>query len=78
MGHSARWQCPRSVIQNPEGSTRAACNATIMAAQDEFNRKLAQPVAPAQPPPQQAEQKAAFRPSNSLLPLLSSGPGGYL
>jgi hypothetical protein len=42
---------PRPALQNPEGSTRAACNATIMAAQNELNTKLAQPNAPSQPPP---------------------------
>ncbi len=56
----------RPALQNPEGSTRAACNATLMAAQNDINTKLAQPNAPSQPPPLQAEQKAISKPSASL------------
>lgn len=40
---------PRVIVPNPEGSTRAACNGTIMAALQETNQHLAG--TPAQPPP---------------------------
>lgn len=45
---------PRPVLLNPEGSTRPACNATIVAARAEIEQQMAsgQPTPqPAQPPP---------------------------
>ena len=45
---------PRPVLSNPEGSTKAACNAFIAAARDEISQQLASSQSapqPAQPPP---------------------------
>ncbi len=51
---------PRPVTSNPEGSTRAACNATLIAARDEFAQKLAQQTnPPSQGAPPAAEAKPA-------------------
>ena len=41
---------PRAVVPNPEGSTKAACNATIMAAMNEMQQQLATTTPPTPPP----------------------------
>ena len=57
---------PRPAVLNPEGSTKAACSAFIVAARDEINQKLAsaQPAPqPAQPPPAVTATTAALAPA---------------
>ncbi|MDS4015896.1 MAG: hypothetical protein RKP46_16335 [Candidatus Accumulibacter sp.] len=56
-----------------ETTTHTACKEFILAARNDINTKLAQPNAPSQPPPQQAEQKAISKPSASLATATPNG-----
>jgi len=66
------WDGPVSGEEVPGVGTKPACGAFITAARNEF-KKLAQPNAPSQPPPLQAEQKAISKPSASLATATPNG-----